>query len=200
MKKLIAIAIIVSAVACSKTPQKKVLVYAKGTATVNESTKTITANDGAGSDEKTLVLNDKEKTSVNIETTNGKAAIDIPTNGYYVVNAKQDTIVGSYQVYGAAKTSKTVITQEALKKSIDSLEQLIQGKNISAANRNFFILPMTAVKVTDNLDAYIVGPFRQVTSIEKVDGKEPEVYRFYSVKEIRETIANLTKLTIAEKK
>ena len=199
MKKVIVFAIIVSAVACSK-PQKKVLVYAKGTATVNESTKTITANDGTGSDEKTLVLNDAEKASVNIETTNGKATIEIPTNGYYVVNAKQDTIVGSYQIYGAVKTSKTVITQESLKQSIDSLEQLIQGKNVSAANRNFFILPMSAVKVSDNLDAYIVGPFHQVTSIEKVEGKEPEVYRFYSVKEIRETIANLIKLTIAEKK
>ncbi len=198
MKKLIAFAIIVSAVACSK-PQKKVLVYAKGTATVNESTKTVTASDGAGSDEKTLVLSDNNKTSINIETTNGKAAIEIPTNGYYVVNAKQDTIVGSYQKYGEVKTNKAIITQASLKQSIDSLAQLIQGKNISAANRNYFILPMSAVKVTDNLDAYIVGPFHQVTSIEKVDGKEPEVYRFYSVKEIRETIANLTKLTVAEK-
>ncbi len=199
MKKTIAFAIIVSAVACSK-PQKKIMVYAKGTATVNESTKTITASDGAGSDEKTLVLNDKEKTTINIETTNGKATIDIPTNGYYVVNAKQDTIVGSFQKYGEVKTTQTVITQESLKQSIDSLEQLIQGKNISAANRNFFVLPMSALKITDDLDAYFVGPFHQVTSIEKVDGKIPEVYRFYSVKEIRETIANLTKLTIAEKK
>ena len=199
MKKVIAFAIIVSSVACSST-QKKVLVYAKGTATVNESTKTITASDGAGSDEKTLLLTDKAKTSINIETTNGKAAIDIPENGYYVVNAKQDTIVGSYQKYGEVHTSKLVTTQASLKQSIDSLQQLILGKNISAVNRNFFILPMSAVKVTDNLDAYIVGPFHQVTSVEKVDGKEPEVYRFYSVKEVRETIKKLTELTIGEKK
>lgn len=199
MKKVIVFAIIISSVACSST-QKKVLVYAKGTATVNESTKTIIASDGAGSDEKTLLLTDKAKTSVNIETTSGKAAIDIPENGYYVVNAKQDTIVGGYQKYSEVKTTKTVTTQASLKQSIDSLEQLIQGKNISAANRNFFILPMSAVKVTDNLDAYIVGPFHQVTSIEKVDGKVPEVYRFYSVKEVRETIKKLTELTIGEKK
>jgi hypothetical protein len=199
MKKIIAFAIIVSSVACSST-QKKVLVYAKGTATVNEATKTISASDGAGSDEKTLLLTDKEKTTINIETTNGKATIDIPENGYYVVNAKQDTIVGSYQKYGEVKTTKTLMTQAFLKQSIDSLEHLIQGKNISAANRNYFILPMTAVKVTTNMDAFIVGPFHQMTSIEKVEGKQPEVYRFYSVKEIRETINNLVKLTIAEKK
>ena len=59
---------------------------------------------------------------------------------------------------------------------------------------------MSAVKVTTNMDAFIVGPFHQMTSIEKVEGKEPEVYRFYSVTEIRETIKNLTALTIAEKK
>ena len=199
MKKVIAFAIIISSVACSTT-QKKVLVYAKGTATVNEATKTVSANDGTGSDEKTLLLTDKGKTIINIETTNGKAVIDIPENGYYVVNVKQDTIVGSYQKYGEAKTVKTVMTQAFLKQSIDSLEQLIQGKNISAANRNFFILPMSAVKVTTNMDAFIVGPFHQMTSIEKVEGKEPEVYRFYSVKEIRETIKNLTALTVAEKK
>lgn len=199
MKKVISFAIIIAAVACSST-QKKVLVYAKGTATINESTKTITANDGVGSDEKTLLLTDKEKAIITIETTNGKATIDIPENGYYVVNAKQDTIVGSYQKYGKVKTTKTIMTQAFLKQSIDSLEQLILGKNISVANRNFFILPMSAVKVTTNIDAFIVGPFHQMTSIEKIEGKEPEVYRFYSVKEIRETINNLVKLTIAEKK
>ena len=199
MKKIIGFVIIVSAVACSST-QKKVLVYAKGTATVNEATKTITANDGAGSDEKTLLLTDKEKATITIETTNGKTAIDIPENGYYVVNAKQDTIVGSYQKYGEAKTTKTVMTQAFLKQSIDSLEQLIQGKNTSAANRNFFIPPMSAVKITNNMDAFIVGPFHQMTSVEKVEGKETEVYRFYSVKEIRETIKKLTELTVAEKK
>ena len=199
MKKVFVFAIIFSSVACSST-QKKILVYAKGTATINEATKTITASDGSGSDEKTLLLSDKEKVSINIETTNGKAVIDIPENGYYVVNAKQDTIVGSYQKYGEAKTTKSVVTQASLKQSIDSLQQLVEGKNISAANRNFFILPMSAVKITNNMDAYIVGPFRQVTSIEKVDGKESEVYRFYSVREIRETINNLVKLTIAEKK
>ncbi len=199
MKKVFAFAIIVSSVACSST-QKKILVYAKGTATVNEATRTITASDGAGSDEKTLLLSDKEKTSIHIETTNGKTVIDIPENGYYVVNVKQDTIVGSYQKYGEAKVTKAVMTQALLNQSIDSLEQLIQGKNISVANRNFFILPMSAVKVTTNMDAFIVGPFHQMTSIEKVEGKEPEVYRFYSVKEIRETIKNLTALTIAEKK
>ena len=37
-----------------------------------------------------------------------------------------------------------------------------------------------------------------MTSIEKEEGKEPEVYRFFTANEIRETIAKLQKLTIAE--
>ena len=86
-------------------------------------------------------------------------------------------------------------TQEDLKHDIDSLEQLTEGKNISAANRNFYILPKTTVKISDNLDAFVVGPFHRMTSIEKVDGKLPEVYRFYSIQEVRETIEKLTALT-----
>jgi len=34
-------------------------------------------------------------------------------------------------------------------------------------------------------------------SAEKVDGKDPEIYRFYSIKEIREMIAKLQALTVA---
>jgi hypothetical protein len=34
-----------------------------------------------------------------------------------------------------------------------------------------------------------------MTSIEQKGNKEPEVYRFYSVKEVRETIDKLQKLT-----
>jgi hypothetical protein len=37
-------------------------------------------------------------------------------------------------------------------------------------------------------------------SAEKVDGKDPEVYHFYSIKEIREKIAEMVALTVAEKK
>ena len=89
-------------------------------------------------------------------------------------------------------------TQEELKHGIDSLIQLTQGKNISAANRNFFVLPKTAVKISDNLDAFVVGPFHRMTSVEKDGDKVPEVYRFYSIQEIREIIDQLTALTKAK--
>jgi hypothetical protein len=48
------------------------------------------------------------------------------------------------------------------------------------------------------MDAFIVGPYHRMSSIEKTGDKEPEVYRFYSVKEVRETIGKLEKLTGAQ--
>jgi hypothetical protein len=102
--------------------------------------------------------------------------------------------------YTDPKLKKNVTTQADLKHDIDSLQQLTEGKNISAANHNFYLLPHTATKFTNNLEAQVVGPFHKMTSAEMVDGKMPEVYRFYSIKEIRETIAKLTVLTLPTKK
>ena len=95
--------------------------------------------------------------------------------------------------------AQNIITQESLKLKIDSLNLLVQGKNISAANRNYYILPNQAVKISSNHLSEVVGPYHQMRSAEKVDGKEPEIYRFYSIKEIREMIVKLQALTVAPK-
>ena len=82
---------------------------------------------------------------------------------------------------------------------LDSLQLLSEGKNVSEKNRNFFILPNQAVKITENTKAMIVGPYHHMTSAETVDGKAPEVYQFYSIKEIREMILKLQVLTTPKK-
>ncbi|MFY7898913.1 MAG: hypothetical protein ACOVNY_01940 [Chitinophagaceae bacterium] len=196
---IVCLTALIALAACSSNP-KKVIVYFKGNSTANAETKTITVKDGAGAEEKTMDFNTAEKVSLKIEGLDEDATVEIPENGLYIVNAKNDTIIGSYQKYSDPKTSQTVITQEQLKKDIDSLTQLTMGKNISAANRNFYILPKQAAKISNNIESFVVGPFHKMTSVAKEGDKEPEVYRFYSIKEIRETIQNLTKLTIAEKK
>jgi hypothetical protein len=89
-----------------------------------------------------------------------------------------------------------MITQEMIKKSIDSLVALIEGKNVSAANRNYFILPFTAAKITNNMNAVIIAPFHNITTLEKDGDKDPEVYRFFSIKEIREKIEKQKAMTI----
>lgn len=196
MKKIfVCLSAIVTLASCGGGGDKKVLVISKGTATINQEAKTVTVTSGTSSEEQTVDFKTADKVTLAVESQAGKTNVDLPTNGYYVLNAKADTIVGSYQNYGAPKTEATVITQDAIKARLDSLQQLIKGQNVSAANRNFIIYPNTAVKISDNLDAFVVGPFHQMTSVAKTGDKEPEVYRFYMVSEIRESIAKLEALT-----
>lgn len=181
--------------ACS-SHEKKVVVMSKGKADIDLNAGTIKSTDGAGHEEKTLDINSKT-VSFKLNTPAGEATVDLLENGLYVVNVKNDTIIGSYQKYvSTAETGKSM-TQEMLKTKIDSLILLTEGKNISAENRNYFILPNTAAKISTNKDAEVVGPYHRMRSAEKMDGKEPEIYRFYSIKEIREMIANLQVLTVA---
>ena len=199
MKKFVYfIAASICLLSCSKN-EKKVIIYSKGVANIDKDAKTIKVLAGGTSqEEQTLNFNTAKKISFNIQSPAGNASVEINDNGLYIINTKTDTIIGSYQVYGAPRTTTKVITQEQIKKDIDSLQQLVKGTNVSSNNRNFFIPPNSIVKVTSNINAFIVGPFHQMTSIEKEEGKEPEVYRFFTANEIRETIAKLQKLTIAE--
>lgn len=201
MKQIIGCMIIATLLAsCASDNIKRVLVIAKGSAEISVDTKIITLKTGAGIEEKSADFNSAGKLNLQIKKEDGDLAVEIPDNGYYMLNGMNDTIVGSYQNYGVQKTTYDTIKQETILKGIDSLQKLILGTNISAANRNFYILPYHVVKVSSNLDAFLVTPYHQMTSIEKVDNKAPEVYRFYSVKEIRETINNLKALSKHTKK
>lgn len=183
--------------ACS-SDQKRVVVFSKGTAEINTETKTIKATDGAGHEDKAVDFVGKN-VELTLNTPAGEAKVTLTENGYYVVNVKNDTIIGSQVNYTDPQLANQVITQEALKFKIDSLENLVANKNVGKANRNFYILPNSAVHITENFDAIIIGPFHKMRSAEGKDGKAPEVYRFYSIKEIRETIAKLQGMTGGEK-
>ena len=195
MKKIITYLSAIAIFAACSSNHKKIIVYIKGNSTVNEDAKTITVVDGSGSDEKAISYNTADKVALKVTGLGDDATVSIDQNGLYILNAKADTIIGSYQKYADPRLTQTMKTQDDLKHDIDSLTLLTQDKNVSAANRNFFILPKTAVKISDNIDAFVVGPFHRMTSIEKVDDKLPEVYRFYSIQEVRETIEKLTELT-----
>ncbi len=167
----------------------------KGKATVDKAAKTITVESGSSHEEQTVDLTDDGNLTLQVTTSNGKNSVDIPSNGYYVLNAKTDTIIGTYQNYGAPATEGKTITQENLKHSIDSLQQLLGGN--TTAGKSFYILPGKAVKITDNLDATMVGPFNSLTTLEQTGDKAPEVYKFYTSKDVRETMDRLQKMTIA---
>lgn len=171
---------------------KKILILSRGKATVNQDAKTIEVDDGTGHEEQTVEFNTGDKFSLKVKSQAGEATIEIPENGYYVLNLKNDTTLGSYQNYGSAEERKTSFSQEDVAKQLDSLTQFVANQNVSPAKRNFYLLPNTGIKLTNNLDAFIVGPYHQMTSVAKEEGKEPEVYRFYSIKEVREKIDKIS--------
>ena len=197
MKKIIALlSVVILLSACDR--EKRILVMSKGKADINTDAKTIKAGDGSGHEEKEVTLGG-DKVVFKLNTPAGEATVELLENGLYIVNVKNDTIIGSYVKYGDPKLSQNMVTQDNLKKQLDSLQLLSEGKNVSEANRNFFILPNKAVKISNNTQSMIVGPYHRMTSAEKVDGKDPEVYRFYSIKEIREMIGKLQVLTTPKK-
>lgn len=176
---------------------KRVNVLYRGKADINASAGSITLKDGAGNEEQVAEFSGK---NISIQKPDGsKTEVTLNEPGLYILNGRNDTVIGSYQTYAAPKSTYDTIKQDFIKHSIDSLKLLLEGKNISAANRNFYILPYSAQKITNNLDAFLVTPFHRMTSIEKVGDKDPEVYRFWSIKEIRETIDKLAKDTIPTK-
>ena len=177
---------------------KKILVVMKGGGTADADTKTIVLKDGGGTEEKTLLINSADKITLTIQKEDGKSTVDLSEDGYYLLNGKNDTIIGSYQKYGMPSDTYKTVSQVELQKSIDSLQLLVENKNVSAANKNYFILPYQAAKITNNQDAFFVSPYHRMTSIEKMGDKDPEVYRFWSIKEIRETIEKLKAMTVAK--
>ena len=196
MKNLFAFFVVSSLLIACAGNDKTIIIMSKGDATVDLNAGTIQAKDGAGHEEKLVAVN-KANISFKLNTPVGEATVELKENGLYVINVKNDTIIGSYQPYTSASQAQKVITQESLAQKIDSLQLLSEGKNVTAANRNYFILPNQATFITSNPQAQVVGPYHQMRSAEKVDGKDPEIYRFYSIKEIREMITKLKALTVA---
>lgn len=129
-----------------------------------------------------------------ITVKNGAASTDYPVTeaGIYILNLKNDTLVGSYQRVGEGAGQQS-ISQEGLAKSIDSLQQLMAGTNVSAAARNFNIAPNKMTRISANTASDIIGPFVKMPSSFE-GGKEYEIYKFFTNKEVAETVEKLKKL------
>ena len=98
MKKyLVGIVTICFMMACAKN-EKTVVVMSKGKADIDLNAHTIKASDGNGHEEKTLNINSAE-ISFKLNTSAGEATVQLKENGLYIINVKNDTIIGSYQKY-----------------------------------------------------------------------------------------------------
>jgi hypothetical protein len=67
-------------------------------------------------------------------------------------------------------------------------------QNVSEANANYFIAPGQIVKITPETKAKVFGPFTTIPGSFDA-GSVPAIYKFYSMKEMREIIGNLQKMT-----
>jgi hypothetical protein len=183
---------VVSFAAC-KGHEKKVLVYASDKITVDNSMQHITVANGDGTThhEQELDFSTGDPVTLNVESPQGKYTVTIPDDGLYIANLKSDTVVGSRQHVGAEGEAR--ITQDALKQKLDSLEKLVQGQNVSDANQNYFITPGKAVRLTTETKAKVFGPFTTIPGAFDA-GSVPAIYKFYSMKEMREIIGRLDKM------
>jgi hypothetical protein len=193
MRKLPLLFVVVLFAAC-KGHEKKVLVYASDKITVDDSKQriTIASGDGTTHHEQELDFTTGDPVTLNVESPQGKYTVTIPDDGLYIANLKSDTVVGSRQHVGA-EGGEARITQDLLKQKVDSLEKLMQGQNISEANQNYFIAPGKAVKIGNETTAKVFGPFTTVASSFDA-GSVPAIYKFYSMKEMREIVGKLDKM------
>ncbi|MDR0792094.1 MAG: hypothetical protein LBE82_02205 [Chitinophagaceae bacterium] len=191
-----AFTVLVLFAACAGSLQKrKLLVLGKGSVTITG--KEITVTGGTNADQKEIEIAPTGTVTYNITTPNGKSSIEINDSGYYILNLRPDTVVGSHRIEGRDYNNSNPLTVEQVKRNIDSLQQLAQGLNVSEANQNYFIPPGQLQRVVGHTDhVFVFGPYHPVfNQLEQ----GAEIYKFSSSNENRETIEHLIKITQEEK-
>jgi hypothetical protein len=96
--------------------------------------------------------------------------------------------------YGAAGMPGS-ISSDLLDHIIDSTKQLMAGQNASDEKKTFFLPPFTLKKLSTQDNAKIIGSFHGIPYSNDPDasGKIPEVYKFFTNKQKRETVEDLEK-------
>jgi archaellum component FlaF (FlaF/FlaG flagellin family) len=196
-KNLLILSVFIAALTSCGGGKKKVLVMSTGGAKIDKDAASVTVSGAGNSYEEQIVEFSAKSVNLKVQSPSGNVELPLSENGLYILNTMKDTVVGGYVKFSPAKTTQDTIKQEQVKQQIDSIQLLIEGKNISEANRNFYILPNHAVKITNNTNAYVIGPFHQITTLQQEGNKEPEVYRFNTLGEMREMLERLKKLTVA---
>lgn len=168
---------------------KKIVVYASSNIQTDNTKTNITVSEGTTHREQELDFTGSDPVTLTIQSPAGNITLDAKEDGLYIANLKNDTVIGSYQHVGA-EGGEAKITQDALKLKLDSLQKLVAGQNVSEANRNYFITPNQIVKITADTKAKIFGPFTTIPGAFDA-GSVPEIYKFYSIKELREIIGKL---------
>ncbi|MDX1936709.1 MAG: hypothetical protein SFU21_06315 [Flavihumibacter sp.] len=179
-----------SLLACGGSKQKKVIVMATGDLKVEGST--ISIDPSMSYKEQELIFTD-DKVSLVVKSTDGtNKTLEITEPGLYVLNLQKDTLVGGIVNYGSAGVPGSIKSEE-MDKMIDSTVQLMAGKNVSDEKKTYFIVPYNIKKIGTEVTAIVRSSFRGIPGVVEAgsDGKVPEVYKFFTVKQKRETLADL---------
>lgn len=193
---LTAIAFVLFISACSgggsSDGGKKVVVWSSGNMVSDAANKTtISFEPGNRHNELELTLTGNDK-SITVKSPSGDKTFEIPDNATYLINLKADTIIGSLVNFGSGQQT-TRLDAETLDRMIDSTQKLMTGEGASEANHSFNLPPNTVKKITGNLSATLLSPYKlipyQVTPDEK--GNAPEYYKFFTNKQKREALKEL---------
>jgi hypothetical protein len=171
--------------------QKKVMVMASGELTADGNT--IKVDPSLTHNEKELVFTG-DKVTLTVQSTNGTSkTFDLTENGSYLLNLQMDTLIGGIVNYGAGDGMPGSITSDQLDHIIDSTKQLMAGQNASDEKKSYFLPPFTIKKLTTQDNAKIIGSFKGIPYSNEPDasGKIPEVYKFFTNKQKRETLNDL---------
>ena len=169
-------------------------VLSNGKFTVDQSQQNISLEPSNTHTEQELSFNSAEKVQITVKTPTGSNTFDVPDDGSYVLNLKVDTLTGGMVNYGTAGRPTSMSTEQ-YDRMVDSTQQLIEGKNATEANKTYFIPPSTIKKISAATSVKVVGPYKGIPGSVDVDanGKAPEVYKFFTNKQQRESLDDLRK-------
>ena len=179
-------------VACSGggNNEKKIVIMASGKITVTD--KTVQLDPSFTHNEQDVIFKD-DKLTLTVKSTAGtNKTFDLTDNGTYLLNLQTDTLIGGIVNYGAVGMPGSISAEE-MDRIIDSTQQLMKGLNTNDAKGPFYVLPFNIKKISAKGNTKVVGSFKGIPYKNDVDsyGNMPDVIKFFSVKQKRETLRDL---------
>jgi hypothetical protein len=178
--------------ACSSggNNEKRIVIMSSGNLTVTD--KNIVLDPSLTHNEQEVVFKD-DKVTLTVKSTAGTTkTFDLTENGVYLLNLQTDTLIGGIVNYGDQGRAGS-ITAEVLDHIIDSTQQLMKGTNVSDAKGTYFVVPFSIKKISAKNDTKVVGSFKGIPYKNETDanGNLPDVIKFSTVKDKRETLKDL---------
>lgn len=178
-------------ISCNSRLDRKVMLFYNGEASISQNKITNKTNQLFSSKEFDI-SGFKSVNEIEIEKDGRKYNIAIPKEkGYYVLNISIDTIYGSLKPFSPLIIDSANTGQA--RALVDSLQQMLEGKNISKENRNYRILPNELTLISPNVaNARVFPPYKEMygTVEGPEDGSAPEIYKFNAAEEVRFELNN----------